>query len=122
MKDFKQLLVWEKSHLLAKDMYRTTALFPKEELFGLTSQLRRASVSIPTNIAEGCGRGSDTDFKRFIQISFGSASEVEYLILLSYELGFVKEHEYLLLSEQITTIKKCLRVLLINLNNLPDNC
>ncbi|AYO57055.1 diversity-generating retroelement protein bAvd family protein [Chryseobacterium sp. 6424] len=112
MKDFRQLQVWEKSHLLAKDMYRTTALFPKEELFGLTSQLRRASVSIPTNIAEGCGRGSDTDFKRFIQISFGSASEVEYLILLSYELGFVKEHEYLLLSEQITMIKKMLASLI----------
>ncbi len=77
-------------------------------MFGLTSQLRRASVSIATNIAEGCGRGSDADFKRFIQIAFGSSSEVEYLIFLSKELGYVNEDEGKLLTAQVTTIKKML--------------
>jgi len=90
------------------EVYKRTSLFPKEEMFGLTSQLRRASVSIATNIAEGCGRGSDADFKRFIQIAFGSSSEVEYLIFLSKELGYVNEDEGKLLTAQVTTIKKML--------------
>ncbi len=112
MKDFRQLHVWEKSHILAKEVYRITALFPKEEMFGLTSQLRRASVSIPTNIAEGCGRASDADFRRFIQIAFGSSSEVEYLVLLSFELGFIEESDFSTLHEQIVTVKKMLESLI----------
>lgn len=108
MKDFKQLQVWGKAHHIAKELYRVTAPFPKEELFGLTSQLRRVGVSIPTNIAEGCGRGSDADFKRFIQIAFGSASEVEYLVLLSFELSYIDEAEYVVLDEKINEVKKML--------------
>lgn len=69
MKDFRQLKVWEKSHHLALEVYRVTTTFPKEELYGITSQLRRASVSIPTNIAEGCGRSTNADFARFLQIA-----------------------------------------------------
>ena len=77
MKDFRQLQVWEKSHQLALGVYKATQDFPKEELYGLTSQIRRASTSIPTNIAEGCGRGTDPEFARFLQIAMGSASETE---------------------------------------------
>jgi four helix bundle protein len=87
MKDFRTLLVWEKSHLLVLDIYQHLSSFPKEERFGLADQIRRAAVSIPANIAEGCGRGSDADFARFIQIAMGSASELEYEILLSKRSG-----------------------------------
>ncbi len=85
MKDFRTLTVWQKSHKLVVMIYQNTKTFPKEELYGISSQLRRAIVSIPTNIAEGCGRGSDKDFAKFAQIAVGSASESEYLILLSNE-------------------------------------
>jgi len=77
MKDFKKLKVWEKSHQLTLGVYKATRSFPKEELYGLTIQTRRASVSIPANIAEGCGRGSDAELARFFQIAMGSASELE---------------------------------------------
>ncbi|HRJ76165.1 MAG TPA: four helix bundle protein, partial [Anaerolineales bacterium] len=82
MKDFRQLKVWEKSHQLALAVYKVTKSFPKEELYGLTTQIRRASMSIPTNIAEGCGRNTDADFARFLQIAMGSASETEYQLIL----------------------------------------
>lgn len=108
MKDFRDLLVWEKAHIFVKTIYEVTHTFPKDEMFGMTSQLRRASISIPTNIAEGCGRGSDADFKRFIQIAFGSASEVEYLVFLSYELSFINEDKYIDLNNRIIEIKKML--------------
>ena len=85
MKDFRQLKVWEKAHHLALEVYKTTATFPKEEIYGLTSQLRRASVSIPTNIAEGCGRNTNADFARFLQIAMGSASETEYELILAHD-------------------------------------
>ena len=83
MKDFKKLKVWQKAHRLTLDVYQASATFPREELYGLTSQIRRSCLSIPSNIAEGCGRVSDTDFARFLQISMGSSSEVEYLLILS---------------------------------------
>ena len=82
MKDFRTLKVWEKSHQFTLKIYSLSRNFPKDELFGLISQIRRASSSIAINIAEGCGRGSDADFARFLQISMGSASETEYLIML----------------------------------------
>jgi four helix bundle protein len=88
MKDFRQLKVWEKAHHLALEVYKATAIFPKEELYGLTSQLRRAGVSIPTNIAEGCGRNTDAYFARFLQIAMGSASETEYEIILAFDWDF----------------------------------
>jgi len=83
MKDFRQLKVWEKSHLLALAFYKATKDFSKEELYGLTSQMCRASMSIPTNIAEGCGRNTDADFARFLQMAMGSASETEYELILA---------------------------------------
>ncbi len=89
MQNYKDLKVWEKAHLLALEIYKASKGFPKEEQFNITSQLRRASASIPTNIAEGCGKFSGKDFGNFLQISLGSANEVEYLILFSSELGFL---------------------------------
>jgi four helix bundle protein len=81
--DFRNLVVWQKSHELVLDVYRISRDFPREELFGLTSQIRRCAVSIPLNMAEGCGRGSDPDFARFLVIAMGSSSELEYQLLLS---------------------------------------
>ena len=89
-------------------MYRATSRFPKDELFGLTSQLRRATASIPTNIVEGCGRGSDADFRRFLQIAFGSANEVEYLTFLCYELNYLQETQFIELNNKIVEVKKML--------------
>lgn len=91
MQDFRKLKVWEKAHDLTLLIYKISKNFPKEEMFSLTSQIRRASSSIPTNIAEGCGRGTDKDFARFIQISMGSASELEYLIWLSIDLKYISK-------------------------------
>ncbi len=94
MKDFKSLLVWDKAHLLVLEIYKIE--LPKEELYGLSSQIRRAGSSIPTNIAEGCGRGSDLDFKRFLQIAFGSACEVEYLLILCKDLEYIQQDHFIL--------------------------
>ncbi len=112
MQNFKNLLVWQKAHLLVKGVYTITNDFPKDELYGITSQLRRSSVSIPTNIAEGTGRGSDADFKRFLQIAFGSASEVEYLILLSHELKYISDSQTRPIENQIIEVKKMLSSLM----------
>ncbi|HET9908931.1 MAG TPA: four helix bundle protein [Anaerolineales bacterium] len=112
MKDFRQLKVWEKAHQLALAIYKETKKFPKEELYGLTSQIRRASMSIPTNIAEGCGRNTDAEFARFLQIAMGSASETEYQLLLSHDLGFLNKHQYDNLNLDVTEIKRMLVSLL----------
>ncbi|MCL4550477.1 MAG: four helix bundle protein [Bacteroidetes bacterium] len=112
MKNFRDLKVWLKAHELALYVFRISKSFPKEELFGLTSQLRRAVLSIPTNIAEGCGRGSDSDFARFIQIAIGSASETEYLIFFSKELNFLDKKEYVVLNENVIDVKKSLTALI----------
>ena len=85
MRGFRDLIVWKKAHALTLAVYRTTRQFPKEELYGLTSQIRRSSSSIAANIAEGCGRRTNADFARFLQISFSSASEVEYHLSLITE-------------------------------------
>lgn len=115
MKDFRSLKVWEKSHLISLEIYNLTKDFPKEEQFNLTSQLRRSITSIPTNLAEGCGRGSDKDFKRFVQIAMGSASESEYLLLLSKDLNYISDKEFDKLIFKIQEIKKMLSSLISKL-------
>ncbi len=112
MKDFRDLKVWQKGHQLALAVYRHTRTFPKEELYGLTSQIRRATVSIPANIAEGCGRGSPADFARFLQMAMGSASEVEYHFLLARELGLVHEATHAELHALVVEIKRMLTSLI----------
>jgi len=108
MKDFKQIDVWKKSHDLTLSVYKASALFPQSELYGLTSQIRRASASIPANIAEGCGRMGDAELARFFQIAMGSASELEYHILLARDLGFMDESTFVKISNETTSIKKML--------------
>jgi len=112
MKDFRQLKVWEKAHQVALAIYKTTKEFPKEELYGLTSQIRRASMSIPTNISEGCGRNTDAEFARFLQIAIGSAGETEYQLLLSHDLGFLNKEQYDKLNIEVTEVKRMLASLL----------
>ncbi len=112
MKDFRKLDVWHKAHQLAVQIYKATESFPAAEIYGLTSQLRRAGVSIPTNLAEGCGRATDADLVRFIVIAMGSASEVEYLILLARELGLITKETGVTLETQIIEIKKMLASLI----------
>jgi four helix bundle protein len=89
MRDFKKYDIWQLSHELTLEVYKITSIFPKEELFGLTSQIRRAVSSIPTNISEGCGRNSDKEFNQFLNIALGSASETEYLLTLSKDLNYI---------------------------------
>ena len=100
--------VWEKSHQLALEVYKATTGFPKDELYGLTSQMRRSGTSIPTNIAEGCGRAGGADFARFLQIAMGSASELEYQLLLVRDLGLLDELDYKKLTENVTDVKRML--------------
>jgi four helix bundle protein len=108
MKDFRSLKVWEKAHLLTLKIYKVTEKFPREELYGLTSQIRRACVSIPTNFAEECVRSSDADFSRFLYIALGSTSELEYLMMLAMDLNFIKTELHTELNNEINEIKKML--------------
>ena len=108
MRDFRELKVWEKAHALTLNVYRTTAEFPKNEMYGLTSQIRRAASSIGANIAEGAGRNSRPDFARFLQIGLGSASELEYHLLLSRDLGYLESGKYQRLSGEVVEVKKML--------------
>ena len=94
MKDFRSLKIWQRSHAMALAVYKLTREFPKHELYGLTSQIQRAAISVPTNIAEGCGRDSDAELKRFSVIAMGSASELEYLLLLAHDLGYLQTDMY----------------------------
>ena len=111
MKDFRQLKVWEKSHELALSIYHITASFPREEVYGLASQIRRAASSIPSNIAEGCGRNGDAELARFCIIARGSASELEYQLLLARDLKLLHPNDYETLSRQTIEIKRMLTVL-----------
>ena len=112
MRDFREIKVWEKAHRLTLDIYKATAKFPREEMYGLTSQLRRSSSSIPANIAEGCGRGSNAELARFLQIGMGSASELEYHILLAHDLTFLPTTIYDPLQDRVIEVKRMLTSLL----------
>lgn len=106
MHQFKELAVWQKAVSLATDVYSYTKNFPSEEKFGLTSQIRRSVVSISSNIAEGAGRKSKKEFKHFLDIAYGSASELETQLLIAQNLSFLKREDYKILSERINEIQK----------------
>ena len=112
MKDFHELKVWQKAHQLTLAVYRITTGFPRAELYGLTSQLRRASSSVPANLAEGCGRNGDAEFARFCSIAMGSASELEYHLLLARELQLIQPKDYQELAGRATELKRMLTALL----------
>jgi four helix bundle protein len=112
MQDYKKLVVWQKGHNLALSIYKVTQTFHHEEQFGLISQIRRAAVSVPSNIAEGCGRDGNTEFNRFLQYSLGSANEVEYYLMLSCELKYISLEDFELLNKQINETKSMIIALL----------
>lgn len=116
MKDFRELKVWHKAHQLTLEIYRASAGFPKEEMYGLSAQIRRAAASVATNIAEGCGRGTKKELKQFLQISMGSASEVEYQILLSHELGYTSSELYDCLNSAVQEVKKMLSSYIVKID------
>jgi four helix bundle protein len=111
MEDFKNLQVWRKAHGLTLVVYQRTRTFPKDEIYGLTSQIRRAAASIGANIAEGCGRRSDPEMKRFVQIARGSANELEHHLLLARDLQFLTSDEYRELEARILEIQRMLAAL-----------
>jgi four helix bundle protein len=106
MKDFRRLQVWEKAHALTLAVYLATEPFPKSEMYGLTSQLRRACVSIGSNIVEGAGRSSDRELARFLDIAGGSANEVEYQLLLARDLGYLKIETHASLNDMTNEVKR----------------
>jgi four helix bundle protein len=112
LKDFKELKVWSKAHTTTLELYRLTRQFPKEELYGLTSQIRRAASSIGANIAEGCGRKSDGEMARFLHIARGSAVELEYHLLLSRDLGLLPIASFSVLERQVDEIQRMLTSLI----------
>ncbi len=108
MQDYKELHVWKKAHQFVIDLYQNTASYPKEEIYNLTTQIKRAACSIPANIAEGCGRFTQKDFASFLQNALGSAHEVEYFLLLSRDLGYITPNQYELLNNEISEVKAML--------------
>lgn len=112
MKDFRNLNVWAKAHELTLNIYKVTANFPRSELYGLTSQMRRCSASVAANIAEGCGRKGNSEFHRFLQIAAGSASELDYHLLLARDLCLLPQFEYERLSKDLVRCRRMLTSLL----------
>lgn len=106
MHNFKNIIAWQKARALVKEVYLLSKKFPKEEVYELTVQVRRAAISIPSNIAEGSSRGSDKDFSRFLDIAIGSSFEVETQLILSYDLNYISEGELASISEAITEVQK----------------
>ena len=112
MQDFRDLKVWQKAHQLTLTVYQTTTTFPSEELYGLTTQVRRSCSSIAANLAEGCGRYGNGEFDRFCSIAMGSASQLEYHLLLARDLNLINPAKYYELSQRTTEIKRMLASLI----------
>lgn len=117
MTDYKDLIVWQKSMELAPIIYRLTSRFPRDEVFGLTNQIRRAVVSIPSNIAEGFGRGSDREFIHFLRIAKGSAAEVETQILISEDLHYVSSDDAQTALSLCDEILRMLGTMIVKIGN-----
>ena len=117
MRNYRDLEVWKISHKLTLDLYAVSKKFPKDEMFGLTSQLRRAAISIGANLAEGCGRRTTPEFARFIRISMGSASELDYHLLLCRDFGFITAEFYQRNSKELIRVRKMLSALLTSVEN-----
>jgi len=111
------LEVWEKAHKLTLQLYRRSRTFPKEEFYGLTSQLRRSAMSVGANLAEGCGRQTTPELARFVRIAMGSESEMDYHLLLASDFGYLQSDEHQELSQELTRIRKMLASLLSTLES-----
>ena len=120
MKTHKDLDVWKKSILIVESIYRATSLFPKEEIYGLSSQIRRSSVSIPSNIAEGAARNHDKEYIQFLYIALASASELETQLIISNKLGFIESDQSDHLLNELNTISKMLQGLIKSLKVKPQ--
>ena len=121
LKNYKELKVWQKSYQLCLEMYKTTKTFPKNEGFGLTSQMRRATLSIPSNIAEGYGRKTTPEYLRFLYIAYGSTCELETQLLLSGDLGYLNKEKVSELQRDIGEVERMLKALIKSLENKPLN-
>jgi len=108
MKDFRTLKVWEKAHALTLSIYKASVNFPKQELYALTNQIQRAAVSIPANLAEGCGKDSDAELKRYFVIAMGSSSELEYLLLLARDLEYLPDSIYQEIQSSLVEVRRML--------------
>src|ERR1700756_4349559 len=108
MRNYRDLQVWTKAHQLTLDLYRLSQSFPREEVYGLSSQLRRAAVSIGANLAEGCGRRTSAELARFVRIAMGSPSELDYHLLISRDLGFLNNNDFMHAAAQLTEVRKML--------------
>ena len=115
MRNFKKYDVWKLSHELVLEVYKLTSSFPASEKFQLTSQMQRAAYSVPANFSEGCGRDSDRDFNRFVQIALGSAHELEYFFIMVKDLSYLNQESYEFLDERVNTIKRKLYKLSLKL-------
>ena len=125
MKDFRRLTVWERAHTLTLEVYKATATFPREELFGITSQMRRSSASVAANIAEGCGRTGNGEFHRFLNAAAGSSVELEYFLLLSRDLHLLSAEPYEALQHDIVEVQRMLASLIRKVNSarrMKTNC
>ena len=120
VRDFRELKVWGKGHRLTLGVYEATRRFPRYELYGLASQLRRCSASIPANIAEGCGKSGDAELGRFLLISMGSASELEYFLLLAHDLGYLGPNQHQELANQTQEVKTMLSTFIKTLRPTPN--
>ena len=108
MRNYRDLQVWAKAHSLTLDLYRISRTFPREEMYGLTAQLRRAAASIGANLAEGCGRRTSSELARFVRIAMGSASELDYHLLLSRDLEFMTEDDFKRVTKNLVEVRKML--------------
>jgi len=118
VRNYKDLRVWDEAHRLTLSVYKVTQTFPKEERFGLTSQLRRSSASIAANLAEGCGRRSDGEMARYVQIAMGSGAELSYHLLLARDLGLLNSEEYSDLNSAVERVMKMLSALSAKIRNV----
>ena len=112
MRNYRDLQVWTKAHAVTLELYRLSRSFPREETYGLTSQLRRAAMSMGSNLAEGCGRRTSSELAHFVRIAMGSASELDYQLLLSRDLGYLKTDDYTRTTNKLTEVRKMLTSLL----------
>jgi four helix bundle protein len=119
MQDFRKLTVWQRAHQFVLSVYEATSAFPEDERYGLTSQARRAAVSIPSNIAEGCGRETNSELRRFLYIAMGSAREIDYQLLLAHDLQFLDTPIYKTLSQELEQVQRMLNALIQRLT--PDS-